>query len=129
MQIVELDHKQLAVTLSPRAERALAELAAPLVAEMELYFSCLIRKAVRFKPLSAVAQAVPVPVSVPVSGQDKLYVRFRPVGSRSCGVKLSDGPPPLDDFPIVNPTAYTPDWLKIDFRNGEWIGQFGYGHG
>lgn len=119
MHTIELDNKQVAVTLSSRAERALAELAAPLVAEMELYFSCLIRKAVRFKPLSAAGAAVLV--------RDNLYVRFRPVASRSCGVKVGEGLPPLDDLPIVNPTAYTPDWLKIDFRHGEWIGQFGYG--
>jgi hypothetical protein len=119
MQTVELDNKQVAVSLSSRAERALAELGAPLVAEMELYFSCLIRKAVRFKPLAPASGAVPV--------RGNLYVRFRPVASRSCGVKVGEGLPPLDDLPIVNPTAYTPDWLKIDFRHGEWIGQFGYG--
>ncbi len=121
MQTVKLDNKQVAVTLSARAERALAELGAPLVAEMELYFSCLIRKAVRFKPLAAGGAAVPV--------RENLYLRFRPVASRACGVKVGEGLPPLDDLPIVNPTAYTPDWLKIDFRQGEWIGQFGYGAG
>ena len=119
MQFVELDGKQVMVTLSARAARALESLGAPLLAEMELYFSCLIRKAVRFRPLSGEDDARPL--------SEKLYVRFRPVVSRSCGAKLSEGPPPLDDLPIVNPTAYTPDWLKIDYRRGEWTGQFGYG--
>jgi hypothetical protein len=118
-QMVTLGKKQVQVTLSQRAERELAARGTPLVAEMELYFSCLIRKAVRFKPLSAETTATPV------SGN--LYIRFRPVGSRSCGAKVSDGKPPLDDFPIVNPTAYTPDWLKVDYRGGEWRGEFGYG--
>lgn len=116
---IALQGKQVAVAVSRRAERELANLTAPLVAEMELYFSCLIRKAVRFGPLSTESNATPV--------SDRLYVRFRPVGSRSCGVKLSEGKPPLDDFPVVNPTAYTPDWLEIDFRRGQWIGHFGYG--
>lgn len=120
-RMVELQGKQVSVALSRRAERELANLALPLVAEMELYFSCLIRKAVRFSSLSGENKATPV--------NEKLFVRFRPVGSRSCGVKVSEGKPPLDDFPVVNPTAYTPDWLEIDFRRGEWIGQFGYGRG
>lgn len=119
LQSVELQGKQLRVICSRRAERALVERDGPLVAEMELYFSCLIRKAVRFSEISTEHKATPV--------SERLYVRFRPVGSRSCGVKLSEGKPPLEDFPVVNPTAYTPDWLEIDFRHGEWIGQFGYG--
>lgn len=119
METIELDNKRIAVRLSARAERAAAQLQAPLVAEMELYFSCLIRKAVRFKPLSVAGEAVPV--------RGNLYLRFRPVVSRSCGVKVADGPPPLTDLSIVNPTAYTPDWLDIDFRHGEWVGRFGYG--
>lgn len=121
VQGIELQGKRVAVTLSRRAERALAQRAAPLVAEMELYFSCLIRKAVRFSELSPEREATPV--------SDRLYIRFRPVGSRSCGAKVADGPPPLEDFQVVNPTAYTPDWLEIDYRRGEWVGQFGYGRG
>lgn len=118
-QLVALQGKQVRVTWSRRAECELVNLTVPLVAEMELYFSCLIRKAVRFSGLSNESKATSV--------TEKLYVRFRPVASRSCGVKVSEGKPPLDDFPVVNPTAYTPDWLEIDFRRGEWIGQFGYG--
>jgi hypothetical protein len=108
------------VALSRRAEKALTRLTVPLVAEMELYFSCLIRKAVRFNDFSTGSDATPV--------SPNLYLRFRPVGSRSCGLKLSDGKPQLDDFPVVNPKAYTPDWVEVDFRHGEWLGHFGYGH-
>ena len=118
-QQVELQGKIVNIFFSRRAERALANLESPLVAEMELYFSCLIRKAVRFSGLSEERPATPV--------RDKFLVRFRPVGSRSCGVKLNEGKPPLEDFPVVNPEACTPDWLEVDFRNGEWKGHFGYG--
>jgi hypothetical protein len=118
---VILHGKQVAVNLTRRAEQALAKRATPLVTEMELYFSCLIRKAVRFNEHSTADEATPV--------NPNLYLRFRPVGSRSCGMKLSEGKPELDDFPVVNPRAYTPDWVKLDFRHGQWHGQFGYGHG
>jgi hypothetical protein len=118
-QSIELQGKQVRVALSFRAQQELARRAVPLVVEMELYFSCLIRKAVRFGELSAGREATLV--------NENLYLRFRPVGSRSCGAKLSEGPPPLEDFPVVNPGAYTPDWVEIDYRRGEWVGRFGYG--
>jgi hypothetical protein len=118
MPTVALAHKTLEVRLSPRAEGALMGLETPLVAEMELYFSCLIRKAVRFRALTEVPDAAAV--------DERLYVRFRPVVSRACGAKVADGPPPLGDLTLARPDAYVPDWLEIDFRDGQWKGYFGY---
>lgn len=119
MDTIEIEGKSLAIRLSPRAREALGALHEPLLAEMELYFSCLIRKVVRFRPFAGEPDAVAL--------QDKLYVRLRPVVSRACGAKVAEGPPPLDDMPLVNPGAYTPDWLAIDYRQGRWEGRFGYG--
>lgn len=119
MPTIVLDRRHLTIHLTPRAEAALAALEAPLVAEMELFFSCLIRKAVRFRPWAQDQDAV--------AAGDRLYVRFRPVASRACGMKLSEGPPPLMDVAIAKPGAYVPDWLRIDYRQGAWQGVFGYG--
>jgi len=46
---VKIQGKMVAVTLSNTALKALSSRNKMLVAEMELYFSCLIRKQVRFK--------------------------------------------------------------------------------
>ena len=43
-----------------------------------------------------------------------------------CDTHFDGDEPPLADFPIVKPTAYVPHWLRIDFRHGKWIGEFGY---
>ena len=32
----------------------------------------------------------------------------------------------LTDFPIAKPEAYVPHWLRIDYRKGQWQGEFGY---
>lgn len=115
---VTVQNRLVAVRLSAAAERALGHEAAPLVAEMELYFSCLIRKQVRFHPGGETSGAVPV--------AEGLYVRFRPVMTRGCSVAEGGEQPPLTDFPIAKPEAYVPHWLSIDYRQGQWAGEFGF---
>lgn len=119
MSSILLHRKPVAVYLSPRAEAALSSLKTPILAEMELYFSCLIRKAVRFRPLAGEADAMAV--------SDKLYVRFRPVVAQACGARVADGPPPLADVQVCHEEAFQPDWLSIDHDGAHWQGTFGYG--
>ncbi|MDP1904794.1 MAG: hypothetical protein Q8M09_11200 [Pseudomonadota bacterium] len=114
---ITLAEKNLDIRLSPAAEHALAQRQTPLLAEMELLFSCLIRMRVRFRER-------PSEDATPVS--DRLSVRFRPVMTRVCAVAEVGGAPPLDDFPIANPRPYVPHWLAIDYRRGQWLGEFGY---
>jgi len=113
---LSLHGKSIDIRLTNAAEGALARLGSPLVVEMELLFSCLLRKRVLFG--GALAGAYPV--------NDRLAIRFRPIMTRHCNVSDNDGPPPSDDFPIANPRPYVPNWLRIDFRRGEWVGEFGY---
>lgn len=114
---ITLADKPLEIRLSRAAELALAQRTTPLLAEMELLFSCLIRKKVRFYEQGA-------DTGTPASKE--LSVRFRPVMTRQCSVSTLDGPPSSDDFPIKNVRPYVPHWLSIDFRKGQWLGEFGY---
>lgn len=115
--IIELFNRPIAITLTSQAEKALAHRQAPLLVEMELYFSCLIRKAVRF-------YEIPSEDSVIVN--DKLHLCFRPVMTRHCGIDYEGDEPPVTDFPIKHTERYIPHWLKIDNTNGKWSGEFGY---
>ena len=110
-----MEGKDVRVHLSRAAIQALTLRTTPLVAEMELYFSCLIRLQVRFHEDREAA--------TPVS--DKLAIRFRPVAGRRCDLHAVDEQP-LDDFPIVRRQSFVPHWLDIDYRKGEWVGKFGY---
>lgn len=114
---ITLADKNLEIRLSAPAQHALEERNIPLLAEMELLFSCLIRKRVRFGDLQTEDATV-------VS--DRLSVRFRPVMTRACSVAEVGGTPPLDDFPIANPRPFVPHWLAIDYHRGQWLGEFGY---
>ena len=116
-QRVRLSGKDVRVTLSPAAQSHLST-SEPVCAELELYFSCLIRKRVRFTSGCADPSAVAV--------QPGLCVRFHPVMSQRCEVAETDGAPPLTDFPIKRPEAYVPKWLRVDYREGAWHGEFGF---
>jgi len=117
---VEIKGRQINVDLSHRAQQALSQRTTPLTAEMELYFSCLIRKKVRFHDAEAGNDGLSAQLT------PQLQIHFHPVMTRACGRDYEGDEPPLTDFPIANPKPYIPHWLRIDFRNGEWQGEFGY---
>jgi hypothetical protein len=113
---ITLHDKSLEVRLTAAAQKALARRATPLVAEMELLFSCLLRKRVHFG--DAAEQSTPV--------NERLAVRFKPIMTRRCSVAEGGATPPSEGFPLENPRPYVPNWLSIDYRKGEWVGNFGY---
>ena len=114
---IELLGRKVTVTLSSAAVTALSQRDKSLVAEMELYFSCLIRKKVRFRE-NLEGELVYV--------IDQLSVRFRPVMTAVCGIDYEGDEPPLTDFPIKKPESFVPHWLKLDFKKDKWIGEFGF---
>lgn len=105
------------VDMSRTARTALAGRRTPLVVEMELYFSCLIRKRVRF--LDAVH---PGALCTVVDGG--LTVCFRPVMTRACAIDPNLDKPDLEAFPIQRPEAFVPRRLAIDHRHDGWSGEF-----
>ncbi len=117
---IEIHGKPVSVEWSEAADAALSRRSTPLLAEMELYFSCLIRKAVRFGDDVHGTAFVPAGLH--------LQVGFRPVQTRNCRIsELPQGAAaPLDDLPIVRPGRFVPNWLRIDYRGGQWRGEFGF---
>lgn len=120
MNIEILFHgKPMTVQLTHAAETALCQRTLPLVAELELYFSCMIRKRVHFH--------TQVDRDQTVKATENLHIRFRPVMTERCSLDTSEeGVSQLTDFPIVKSSAYVPHWVRIDHRKGEWVGEFGY---
>ncbi len=113
------DGKPMTIQLTPAAETALCQLTLPLVAELELYFSCMIRKRVHFHTT--------IDSDRTVKATENLHIRFHPVMTERCSLDASEeGVSQLTDFPIVKPGAYVPHWVRIDHRKGEWVGEFGY---
>jgi len=118
-QTIHMIGKSIELELSRAAEKQMAIQQDKVCVEMELYFSCLLRKQVNIK------EKIDSDFSVIVS--DRLELGFRPVMTQSCSVASCEGaPPPVSDFPIVKPERYVPHWVKLDYRKGQWTGEFGY---
>lgn len=114
-----LDGKPVAIQLSRRAAHALARRARPLSAEIHLIFGCMVAKRVWFTEQPR-QDAVPV--------VDGLSVCFRPVHyEKSCRIKGVDKGAVSPDYPVVGPRhRFVPDIVAIDYRAGEWVGNFTY---
>ena len=118
-QIVPLWGKSLKLTISERAQAQLDHRTKPLLLEMELYFSCLVRKRVYVREHTNGKDTAAL--------SDKLSVSFRPVVTQSCAMReVERDNPPVMDMPIVKPERYFPHWLTLDYRRGKWLAEFGY---
>jgi len=110
--------KNIEVNITSRAMLKIQQRQQPLVVEMELYFSCLIRKAVRF--------ADDNPSQYYTEVMDNLLLAFNPVMTEICKVDPNVLEPPVTAFPIKKITPYVPKWVRIDYKSGAWRGEFGY---
>lgn len=111
------------VTLSAAAATAMAALTEPLLVEAELYFSCLIRKRLLIRPMAECSEIDGEPVTI----DEGLLLRFRPVVTQHCSIGDLDGAsPPLATMPVKNHRAFVPHWVNIDYRKGQWSGEFGF---
>ena len=115
---VSLEDKIIKLHLTSAASRELEQRSNPLYVEMELYFSCLIRKKVRFYDAATNAAFH--------RAADRMEIGFRPVMTQHCSISECDEAPPVTDFPIARRSSFIPHWLSIDYSNGEWQGDFGY---
>lgn len=115
-----LGTRTVEMRLSDRARDRLEREPGPLDIEMELYFSCLLRKRVHF------LTAPHANVAARVSLNDNVSVSFRPVMTRACSISEVIGEPEVETATLVRAAAFTPKWLALDYAQGRWAGEFGY---
>ncbi len=98
-KIIEMSGKPVRVSLSRAAERALAG-QGTLYAEMELYFSCLVRLKVYFRDHS-VGDCFQV--------TDKLAISFKPIMTASCNVEARGKNRRLSNSRLPNQKSFLPN--------------------
>lgn len=114
--IVSLRDKNLLVNWTKRADQALKQQADPLLAEMQLYFSCVVKKRVLFHSNSDI-NAIPV--------NPYLNIIFRTVQASSCNPdEFAKHYPVEQDINSAAANRMCPSQLNIDFKNQAWVADF-----
>ena len=115
---ITINGKTVLVDWTARAQRALVARSQPLIVEMELYFSCLIKKFMHFRDQSR--------GDAPVMLNEKLGVYFRPVMSTACTMEEAArlGRQPEVEITTAEVRRIAPKRLKIDFKSDQWRGEF-----
>lgn len=116
---VETAGRTISVSVSDAAERHLRSRLAPLVAEAEILFSCLLRKRLTFRDAS------PDLLSWPVSEQ--LHVAVRPVLYEMCLPESGGTEAEIVDFAVEDVATLIPKSFQIDYVGGELTGDFTLG--
>jgi len=120
---VELNGRQMRIDISENAVMVLQNAdTPPLLVELELYFSCLVRKQIRFTSLVQ----KPAADSRCTHVLHGLYASFRAICTAHCRIDETDGTPPTETLPVKEPGLFVPAWMKLDFRTGRWLGEYGF---
>ena len=118
-QQLELRGKPLTVSWTKRADRALAQRSQPLLAEMQLYFSCVVKKRVLFH------ETAPGDEMETLAVNDQLHVAFRPVEANSCNpVEFAANHPVRREFGTSGAVKMHPSQLHLDYKSGAWVAEF-----
>ena len=113
---IQLRGKDLDVKWTRRADDALKLRSTPLTAEMQLYFSCVVKKRVLFHD-----ETTPNNITI----NKNLGVSFRPVQSTACSPEeFASNHPIKNEFHSNAANKMRPSLLYLDFINGHWQGEF-----
>lgn len=116
---ISINGKPVRVECTRSAAARLAERAQPLVLELDLFFSCLVKKQVR------VHDAAPAGRDT-VRVNDRLELYFRAVTSTACSMELAErlgGQPETElDTPVTR--RFAPKRVRLDVVKGAWQAAF-----
>lgn len=108
--IIRISGKDVEVIFSANANKALARRSRPLIVEMELAFACFARKTVRFHEELPGCELAYV--------TDQLAVYAHAVIPDRCETSQAA------NGPHAETGRYIPKRLWIDFKKGQWIGEY-----
>lgn len=119
-ETVRLRGQVVRVHWTDRAHAALAERDEPLWVEMQLYFSCVVKKRVLFHDRGHGTEYTPV--------FGRLQVRASAVESDVCSpADFAAGYPARRELENVGARRMVPRRLWLDYCHGEWVGEMAVG--
>jgi hypothetical protein len=117
-QVAQIGQRKVELRWTRRAERLLQSSSKPLIVELQLYFSCVVKKRVLFHHSADFATT---------RVNDQLEIAFRPIASAVCDPREFAAHFPAGKDLSTGPAArMIPRSVEIDFRAGRWEGRFAY---
>ena len=115
--MVSINGRDVLVEWTRAAAAELARRPRPLIVEVELYFSCLVKKYVLFHEQVGDREVAVV--------NNSLSVFFRPVMSTACSIEAAEllGRQPEADIPGDAVKKIAPRRVRIDRRKNAWTGE------
>jgi len=111
-----LGNASLNVSWTARAEQKMQCRHEPLIVEMQLYFSCMVKKRVLFHDQTEFDTVVV---------NDQLQILFRPVQSQQCSPEeFAQTYPVKQQLKSISAIKMKPKSLNIDFKKGQWVGSY-----
>ena len=115
---IDIRGKKMAIMYSKRAEKALALRDTSLIAELQLYFTCVVQKRVVFHEHTELET---------ITVNPNLEISYHTVQSNACEpVEFAEKHPVKKELTSKGALAMRPSLFKIDFKNGKWIGDFSF---
>lgn len=113
---IDIRGKKMAIMYSKRAEKALEKRESSLIAELQLYFTCVVQKRVTFHDHSELDT---------ITANPNLKIAYRTVQSDACDpVEFAEKHPVKKELNSPGALAMRPSLFQIDYKNGQWIGDF-----
>ena len=115
--MVSINGRDVLIEWTRAAAAELARRPRPLIVEVELYFSCLVKKFVLFHEQVGDREVAVV--------NNRLSVFFRPVMSPACSIEAAEllGRQPEADIPGDAVKKIAPRRVRIDRRKNAWTGE------
>jgi len=118
-QTARINQREVEVSWTGRADRELRRREQALVVELQLYFSCVVKKRVLFHRTAVAFDSIRV--------NDRIELAFQPVASAVCDPqKFAASYPQGKNLAAGKAARMVPRTVEIDYRQGNWEGQFHY---
>jgi hypothetical protein len=115
---INIRGKNMAILYSKRAEKALQKRDTPLIAELQLYFTCVVQKRVVFHDKTELET---------IKTNDNLEISYHTVQSNACDpVEFAEKHPVKKELNSKGAQSMRPSTFKVDFKNDQWIGDFSF---
>jgi len=113
---IVLRNKTLSLQWTKRAQAKLDSMSSPLAIEMQLYFTCVVKKRVLFHEHD---------IDGSLAANKDIQVYFRTVQSESCDpVEFAQNFPVKREMDSLSATKMAPSRLTFDYKNGSWSGDY-----